>query len=256
MSAALSLGQEMTQSRRRFLQSAAKLGLVSTWGLAACSGPGTTPAGPALTVEGSDCADLADSPTTDRSIDPSIPGLHQRLDTLVARYEEHGLNVASGLRPPATEAQIDGVSEMLGFALPADVRELWSWHNGWVASPTGDPPWFRDNWLSGTPEVLELMETMSGYDYESEVDISRCVPIAHNEGSVYAVATGAQSLLPGHPLPVIQFFEGVFATYHSIATMIDTAVAWVSAPGYDPEVFNIASERSIWQCLNPDLPTW
>gem|GEM_PF-5462124 len=79
------------------------------------------------------------------------------------------------------------------------MQQLWTWHNGWVDSPDGDPFWFRDNWLTGTPEVEDLMNLINGYAYDGmQVDITRCVPTAQFNGSTYAVSASSP-ITPARP---------------------------------------------------------
>ncbi len=119
----------------------------------------------------------------------------------------------------------------------------------------GDSFDFLDNFITGTLDVANLRLGTNMYKddrFDAGFDFDSLVPIAGFNGSIYAVTTGRQTVLPGHAHPVMNIFEGFYPQYHSIPSMVETAIAWVSEPGY-VYCSEAPREGEIWRALNPDV---
>lgn len=56
--------------------------------------------------------------------------LRRLLGGLETEWSRQGAAIVERLRPGLSTTQLDDVSAELGFPLPAEIRELWAWHDG------------------------------------------------------------------------------------------------------------------------------
>ena len=175
-----------------------------------------------------------------------------RLEALADAFEQHGYGVRSNLLPGATKAEIDVVESVLGVALPSAYRQLYGWSAG-TADESGSTPClrFRDMQLLPLSRVVEernLQIEVYG-DIFDEVDFNTVAPLATHEGSTLAVACGQQQLTSLVEHPVICTFHDLSVYFDSIQSMVETEIAWVSQPSWEPYL-PIPDELDIWRAHN------
>lgn len=184
-----------------------------------------------------------------------------KLERLADAFETHGIAVRSNLRPGVPDEAIDELALERGVVLPEDFRALYRWRNGHVDyQPSSDHLIFRDAIFLSLDELDRAQIYLDAYARLQkdpyipplDIDISRCVPFAEFNGSVYVVACGEQSLTRHATRPVVEFSEDVWAAFLSIETMIDTCIAWVKQPGYE-RYHSAPNEREIWERHNPGI---
>lgn len=178
----------------------------------------------------------------------------QRCDRLVEAFQAQGRAPESNLKPPLSLGEIEKFADGLGLKLPPEVVELYRWHNGVDQEDDDDVLLFRDNVFLSLDRACEVYHTIQRY-YQSDpqVDLSSCFPIASFEGSSYVVACGQHSFGVERPHPVVLVFQGIEMHFHSLASMLDTCIDWVSHPAWDPYQFPLDLERAIWQQHNPGI---
>lgn len=175
-----------------------------------------------------------------------------RLEVLAEAYQRHGYDVRSNLLPGATAGEIDDVESVLSVRLPQAYRQLYGWSAGtmdeWGTSPC---LWFRDMYLLPLSRVVEerghQIETYG--DGFQEVDFRTVAPLATFQGSTLAVACGVQHLTSLVEHPVLGTFQDVSVYFDSIEAMVETAITWVSQPGWDSGR-PTPHELEIWRSHN------
>jgi hypothetical protein len=178
-------------------------------------------------------------------------------NNLVTAYEAKGQAVSQTLKPGISETEY---ARAIGFALqeiPPSVLKLYQWRNGCADEDAESLFLFRDNCFISVDrgrEELSLIRKFYSADDEDRFDLNRVIPIAAFEGSVFAVVTGKHSFGPGFEYPVVSIFEGIDLFFSSIEAMLQTCIAWVAHPDWDPyDALPSDVELEIWQRLNPGV---
>lgn len=181
----------------------------------------------------------------------------QLCDGLVTAYEAKGQAVSQNLKPGISESEY---ARAIGFdqqEIPPSVIELYQWRNGCADEDAEALFLFRDNcFISGDrgKEELNHIRQFYGADSEDRFDLNRVIPIAAFEGSVFAVVTSQHKLGAEFEHPVVSIFEGIDLFFSSIESMLQTCIAWVAHPDWDPyDALPRDTELEIWQRLNPGL---
>lgn len=175
-----------------------------------------------------------------------------RLEALADAYEQHGYGVRGNLLPGATTAEIDNVESALGVTLPSAYRQLYGWSAG-TADDSGNTPClqFRDMHLLPLARVVEERDqqvNVYGGIFD-DVDLNTVAPLATYQGSTLAVACREQRLSSLVEHPVICTFHDLSVYFDSIESMVETAIAWVSQPSWEPYA-TIPDELEIWRAHN------
>lgn len=186
-------------------------------------------------------------------------GIAERANRLVAAFEAKGLNVSANLQPGLSREEIIRQTEAIGLAAPPEVIELYQWRNGHVDEFAEACIQFRDNTFLSLDRAIEeyenLMQLSSDEDADDfGVDLRTCLPIAAFDGALYVVACGHHDFGADKPHPVISAFEGVDLYFHSVRSMLDTSIAWVSHPAW-PDLGDAdeSAEMDIWKRHNPGI---
>ncbi len=186
-----------------------------------------------------------------------------KLNRLVGLIESKGYPLSQFLRPPLSLETINSKSQSLPFDLPAEIIELYTWHDG--IEENSEIPLFRDNRFLSWDEALEEYTMMCTYyvddDINLEVDFRQSFPFAGFEGSLYVIPSEPQTSISQRP--IINVFEGIDVYFPNLPTMLDTIHAW-----YQEGAYRITStengqveldiddrqEATIWARLNPGYP--
>ena len=178
-------------------------------------------------------------------------------DDLVAAYEAKEQAVSQNLMPGISKSEY---AKAIGFeiqAIPLSVLNLYQWRNG-CANEAADALFlFRDNCFISADrgkEELSMIRSIYGAESEERFDLTSVIPIAAFEGAVFAVVTGDHHFGPEFTHPVVSIFEGIDLFFSSVESMLQTCIAWVSHPDWDP--FNALpreEELEIWRRLNPAI---
>lgn len=184
------------------------------------------------------------------------------LDELRSAFISRGCDVDRYLQPGLSREEIVAQTSQLAFTLPEDLIDLYTWRNG----QSSDAEWeseafrFRDNsFISLERALVEYEEFRQFYGpinsiEEDGFDLDLSFPFATLDGAWYVLVCGPHKLKSPHPHPVISIFEGIELSYHSLESMLNACIAWVSDPhwtkdsGLDPEL-----EINIWKRHNPGI---
>jgi len=178
-------------------------------------------------------------------------------DDLATAYEAKGQAVSQNLKSGLSESEY---AKAIGFdlqAIPTSVVKLYQWRNGCADEEAEALFLFRDNCFISADrgkEELNQIRTFYSADDENRFDLNRVIPIAAFEGSVFAVVTGKHNFGPGFEYPVVSIFEGIDLFFSSIEAMLQTCIAWVAHPDWNPyDALHSDVELEIWQRLNPGV---
>jgi hypothetical protein len=178
-------------------------------------------------------------------------------DELVAIYEAKGQTVSQNLMLGISPSEY---AKAIGFEIeqiPSSVLKLYQWRNGCANEGAEALFLFRDNCFIRAErgkEELNMIRNIYGANSEDRFDLTRVIPIAAFEGSVFAVVTGKHNLGSRFEHPVVSIFEGIDLFFGSIESMLQTCIAWVGHPEWEP--FNELprdEELKIWRRLNPGV---
>jgi hypothetical protein len=185
-----------------------------------------------------------------------------KLDNLLAAYEAKGYATTNTLAPGLSIDEI--LAETVWFPSPLknDILDLYQWRNGVIINHSRVPfPYtfkFRDMIFHSLQDArLEYRTIMETYGVDSsieqhKVDLATCFPFASYECGWYVLPCGEQLLSQIYPNPVVSVFQGVDLYYYSVESMLDTCIAWVSHPDYEPH-HHLHDESTIWREHNPGI---
>jgi hypothetical protein len=186
-----------------------------------------------------------------------MPSIAELCDDLVTAYEAKGQAVSQNLSPGISESEY---ARAIGFdiqEIPPAVLKLYQWRNGCADEEAEALFLFRDNCFISADrgkEELNQIRNFYGADIEDRFDLHRVIPIAAFEGSVFAVVTGQHNFGPEFEHPVVSIFEGIDLFFSSIEAMVQTCIAWVAHPDWEPyDALPNDTELEIWQRLNPGV---
>jgi hypothetical protein len=191
-----------------------------------------------------------------------MPTITELCEQLADAFEARGVRVRENLQPGLSHDAIMEIVAPLRLPLPDDVVELYQWRNGHVDDH--DPQWrhirFRDNaFISLQRAVREYASIAGSYGADStlhadRVDLSACIPISAFDGSWDVVACGAHLFGRRIDHPVVRVFQGIDMHFHSLPSMLQTCIAWVSSPGWSPlDGLPADEEMEIWTRHNPGI---
>lgn len=175
-------------------------------------------------------------------------------------YALQGVDVRANLKPGISRAEVIEALAPLRLVVPEDVIELYAWRNGHLRPNDDRVLSFRDTPLLSMDGVVDAYLTMQhGYGglftlEDARVDLKAVIPIASFHGAWDVVACGAH-LHGGHlDYPVIHVHQGISLYYHSIESMLRTAIDWVASPHFVHHCGLPASvEMEIWERHNPGV---
>jgi hypothetical protein len=183
-----------------------------------------------------------------------------KLDNLLAAYEAKGYATTNALAPGLSIDEI--LAETVWFPAPLknDILDLYQWRNGVIINHSSVPYnfKFRDMIFHSLQDARLGYQTMMeiyGVDSSIEqhkVDLATCFPFASYECGWYVLPCGEQLLGQIYPNPVISVFQGIDLYYYSVELMLDTCIAWVSHPDYEP-YHHLRDESEIWREHNPGI---
>ena len=192
-----------------------------------------------------------------------MPTITELCNQLADAYEAKGIAVRENLRPGLTTTEILATVAPLQIIVPDDFIELYQWRNGHINE--FDPDLnrnlkFRDNkFISLEEAVLEYQNVQEYYGIEStleqdRVDLKACLPISEFQGSWDVVACGAHLFGSERDHPVIRVFQGIDMYFHSISSMLETCIEWVSSPNWKVlHGLPHEEQKEIWKRHNPDV---
>ncbi|MFZ6770383.1 hypothetical protein ACO0LM_25285 [Undibacterium sp. Di26W] len=192
-----------------------------------------------------------------------MPTITELCNQLADAYEAKGVAVRENLRPGLTTTEILDIVVPLNIVLPSDVIELYQWANGHIQDDDPDLNrnlCFRDNNFASLQEAVveykSIQETYGLYSTleQDRVDLQNCLPISAFQGSWDVVVCGKHLFSASMEHPVIRVFQGVDIYFHSIRSMLETCIEWVSSPNWQhlcglPD----EEEMEIWKRHNPDI---
>jgi hypothetical protein len=192
-----------------------------------------------------------------------MPTITELCNQLADAYEAKGVAVRENLRPGLSTTEILEIVAPLNIIVPDDVIELYQWANGHIHDDDFELHrnlCFRDNnFVSLQDAVLEYKSIQEIYGIGSTleqdlVNLRSCLPISAFQGSWDVVACGAHLFGASMEHPVIRVFQGIDMYFHSIASMLETCIEWVSSPNWQNlKGLPAEEEMEIWKRHTPDL---
>lgn len=181
----------------------------------------------------------------------------QQLEHLVDVIEHRGSIVRPHLRPGLLRSEIEAALAPLGLTPPLEILMLYQWHDGIdMVQTRGTVQLFGDHtFLPLTDAVSTYHELIHYYATPpSALALTRCFPFAGHDASCQALYC---SDIPFNGLlyPIIGIFYDISIAYESLEAMVKTAMEWFINGVYDSSPVNEVQKRSIWQHLNPHVPS-
>jgi hypothetical protein len=193
---------------------------------------------------------------------PSITDLCNRL---ADAYELQGLPVRENLRPGVSREVVLKALAPLRVPVPEELLELYAWRNGHILE--FDPEQhrylsFRDGiFISVERIVEEYLKIQKSYGVNStlemdRVDLRAVIPVSSFEGAWDVVACGTHLHGSNLKYPVVHVHQGISMYFHSVESMLQTCLDWVSSPYWE----NLSTlpekvEMEIWRRHNPGVFT-
>ena len=188
-----------------------------------------------------------------------MSAIAQGMERIIEAIRKKGFPIDGFLGAGLSEQEIRDKVKHLPFSLPAEIVELYQWHNGQV--PECQLYLFRDQRFLPLDEALDDYQMIQTYfvpalgGVDVGVDLRSCFPFAGFEGANYVVPCRGHTLIGGQELPIICVFEGVEVHFLNFAAMTDTIIAWYEAGAHrvDAPLVDEKSELRIWKQHNPGL---
>jgi hypothetical protein len=188
----------------------------------------------------------------------SRPRMIDGLEKLRLAFEAKGHAVTKSLRPPVPEQELRKRCEWFPQPLPEELVALYSWREGQPDGPWEEsyPFWFRDCGFSALATAERsygrIMATYGAEGPDEEL-LKGAFPFAEFNGGWLVLPT-ARAGFKDLARPVVSVHQGVDVWFHSMNTMVDTCVEWVSHPAWTSEgLYPQSLEMEIWRKHNPGI---
>ena len=180
--------------------------------------------------------------------------LAHTLDILVTTLQRKGIAMGPHLRAGLSRAKLQAVLAPLGLTPPAEVYELYAWHDGVDGVHAPELLFGENQFLSFRNALQEYQALMKHYgQVASSIQIAQCFPFAGFQGSTWAVYCDP-NLVDGLQHPVLEIYHGISIAFENLEHMVQTVDEWFVAGIYDTEPVNEALRSAIRQRLNPRTP--
>lgn len=182
--------------------------------------------------------------------------LRDGLEKLRLAFEAKGHHVTKELLPPVSEKLLRELCPWFPAPLTEEIVALYGWRAG-QRENTWDldfPFWFRDCGFASLIESKrayeQIMTHYGSYEPDREL-LTNAFPIAEFNGGWLVVALNGHE---GFERPVISVHEDVAVWFHSVNTMVDTCLEWVSHPSWKSGgTLPDSVEMEVWRKHNPGI---
>ena len=164
------------------------------------------------------------------------------LDELRLTFLGKGCDVDRHLQPGLAREDVRERTRSLDLTLPDDLVSMYEWRNGQGedAEMSLDAFVFRDQRfvdLDGALREYPLIQEYYAPEPDSIPDgfeLRESFPFAAFMGSSYVVLCGEHVLASPDPHPVVNVYQGLYLSFHSLEAMLRTCIEWVRHPRWEP----------------------
>jgi hypothetical protein len=157
---------------------------------------------------------------------------------LLRAFRFKGVSADEGLLPGLSEQDVVRETSWFPAPFPDDLKALYGWRNGQKEDAWSTKHVFEFRGLQFTSVSRarnEYESMMASYGAEGgrdsyHVDLRTCFPFASFNGNWLVLPCDGHDLDPEREFPVVHVAPDFGVFFHSIQSMLDTCIAWVSSP--------------------------